>query len=237
LSGFLRSSRHSSCERLQFADAFRLPGKEPPRLIPSIEEAREHDGYTGYGAKLVALELGLIRLEETAGIQIVVPMQVEQGAVQIVGPALGNSAELATRLDAVFGSVEYTLDLELLDGVRVDEELERAVGLADHGAIQHTVVVGLAQALDVELHSTGKCESGARRLDAWGKRAQSAEDVSGLQGQARDLLVVDHLSQFRRFRFQNRCRRLYLYYLGYLTNTQRGVDAIGLTEIEFQSGA
>ena len=156
--------------------------------------------------ELVAFERGpRARIEEVSRVQIVVSVKPVEGSMKLVGSALGNGAELPSRLDPVLGSIEAGLDLELLDGIRVGVELDYSVGLADLGSVQHRVIVGPTHAPDAEAHALSLGQTQAPRLHARGQGTQRAKDVSGVQGQIVDLLVVDHLPLRWRFRLQDGC--------------------------------
>lgn len=78
------------------------------------------DGTSGHRTELVAFERGpRARIEEVSRVQIVVSVKPVKGSMKLVGSALGNGAELPSRLDPVLGSIEAGLDLELLDGIRI----------------------------------------------------------------------------------------------------------------------
>ncbi len=79
--------------------------------------------------------------EEVAGVEPIVPVELETRSVEVVRPGLGDDVDDATRGAADFGGVHVGLDFHLRD--RVDRRLD------DHGADVALVVVDAVQQLVV----------------------------------------------------------------------------------------
>ena len=150
----------------EFADAF---------VVGEPEGFVFDDGATGGGAELVAAEEGAGGgVEEVAGVEGGVAVEVEEGAVEVVGAGAGDGVEDATGGAAVFGGVVVRHDGEFADGfdaqVGAEDGAGGVVGVVVEGdAVEAVVVFRGAGAGDGELDAVAGADAAvaAHGGDAW----------------------------------------------------------------------
>src|SRR5438552_2646801 len=98
------------------ADFCGFPVHQPEGLVSPVVDLRNVDWTADDKAVLVLTQHGNTGLEETPGIESVVPVEPEQGAVQVIRSALTDEIDLIGA-ETVFRRVVRCLLFELLDGV------------------------------------------------------------------------------------------------------------------------
>ena len=97
--------------------------KEEEQFVTPVDDVRDDNGAADGEAVLLALEnsarFALLIEEEIVGIEIIVAGVIVGSAVDIVGAALGDNADDAAGIAAVFGGVGAFDDAEFSDGVGV----------------------------------------------------------------------------------------------------------------------
>ena len=106
-------------------------------------------------AEVVAVELGLPGLEESLLAEILIAVELEDAAAELVRAALRDHADRRAGVAAELGRRIVGDDLELLNGldVRRDDHRPAPWAIVDAGTIDHGVVTGLAYAVCRHAHA------------------------------------------------------------------------------------
>jgi hypothetical protein len=181
----LQHGRHGGRDRPSDLLALSLVVGEEERPVPRNRSA-EH------AAELVPAVIRLHwvgSLKVVSGVQVLVAEELEQIAVERVGPGLGGEVDHAAIEPAELGGWAVTLDLELLN--RIDDRVVRdlpGLWLEDRDAVEEVLVGARPAAVDPRQHRVRRqCHA---RHDAG-----EHDEQASVQRQLHYLLVFDHRAE------------------------------------------
>ena len=141
-------------ERVRLPEAFpdALVGGEEERPIPE-------DRAAGGEAELVAVEVGLRQIVlgclPTPGVQLFVPMELEERSVKRVRAGLGRGVHDRSGMPAVLRAERVRQHLELADGLHAEHVPRCAAGLVElivhHRAVEREQVLRIARTIHADL--------------------------------------------------------------------------------------